>query len=116
MDRHGNVRFWPILAPLTGYPSRASKIVDNYLRDRAIVLLMAHVKEGWPRTPMRNSTRRGGASAAMLVGLAFGLSERQAKRIYQGDKGQAQRLAAFLASRPFGPLSNGPLLKELARR
>lgn len=102
------------IAPLAGYPSRVSQVVDTYMRDVAIVMLMHRVKDRWPAVPLLNSSGR--ASVAALVGPVFGVSERQARRIFQSDRGQARRLAEFLASRPNGGLPNGTGLKERSQR
>jgi hypothetical protein len=98
------------LPPLTEYPSQASQVVNHFLRDSCLVVLMRRVKASWPGVPLLNSSGR--ASVAALVGPAFGVSERQARRIYQADNGLARRVIEFLMSRPNGELPYGSGHKE----
>jgi hypothetical protein len=99
--------------PPSGYPTRTTRIVDHFLRDAALCVVMRKVKARWPRVPMLNSNARR-LSVAALVGPRFGLSERQARKVYQSDGGSSQRVAEFmLGSRPFDSESKGSGLKEL---
>ena len=93
-------------SPLGVYSSQAPQVANHFLRDAVLVILMRQVKKSWPAVPLLNSspTRH---SAAYLVGAPLGLSERQARRIYQADKGQSRRISEFLMSRPNGPFPNG---------
>lgn len=93
-------------APLTGYPPRTSRTVNHFLRDACLVILMRRIQAHWPHIPLLNSSS-GRTSIAALVGPVFGLSERQARRIWQDDKGQSRRVTEFMASRPFDPMLVG---------
>jgi len=90
-----------------GYPSNCSQVVNDFTRDIAIPILVDQIAQRWPALPQLYSSQSR-HSAAWFVAEVFTrhgnrLSERQVRRIYEGRRTLARRLAEFmLANLPFG--------------
>jgi hypothetical protein len=89
-----------------GYPSNCPQVVNDYVRDNAIHLLIDLIVAHWPAVPKLYSsqTRHSAAWLLALVLTRHGskLSEQQVRRIYNGRKTHGRRVAKFLiADLPF---------------
>jgi hypothetical protein len=78
-----------------GYPSRAPQVLSNLMRDLALCLAINKVVQQWPQVPLLHPTAHR-RSAADLAGEAFGMSEWQARRLYQTPGELARKLFDFL--------------------
>ncbi len=82
-----------------GYPSRASHVVSDFIRDtvicRAMDWLVAQYRD--IPIPLCHSTQRS-HSAAFFVGDAFKIGETRARQIYRGMARRPEEFAAFVGA------------------
>jgi hypothetical protein len=78
-----------------GYSSRAPQTINHFNRDLAISWLISAVGERYPDIPLLYFSRRRARSAASIVGGVFGLTERQARRIFKAHGGLPAMIAEF---------------------
>jgi hypothetical protein len=89
-----------------GYPSNSPQVVNDFVRDIAIALLIDQIVLHWPQVPKLYSSQSR-HSAAWLLAAVFNrhgikLAEQQVRRIYKGRQTLSRRLAEFLiANLPF---------------
>jgi hypothetical protein len=83
-------------APVVKYASQAPEIIDTYIRDHAIGMLVDVVRVRFPHLPVKYGSGPGHPRSVVdLVGGAFGLSEKTANRIYRKHKDIPRRVAEF---------------------
>jgi hypothetical protein len=82
--------------PIARYPSTARQVVNHFARDVGICHIMSRIKRRYPAIPLLHSSKRR-RSVAALVGKAFGITEKQTRRIYQADATIAEVVAQFFA-------------------